>query len=361
MGEMGAVSAQSMVELTAPRKPPRVGVSVDLGAVGKQFGYLTVPHSRNDSAWGSVQVPICVVANGAGPTILFAGGSHGDEYEGPIALMNCARSLEPEAVRGRAIILPCLNLPAVRGASRLSPIDGLNMNRVFPGRRDGTVTQMIADFVYAHLLPLCDVVVDFHSGGRSLDFVPCAVMHYLEDRAHMERTLAAVKAFGAPLGLVLQELDNEGMLDTAVEELGRTFISTELGGSGTVTAKSVAVAARGVTNLLRHFGVIEGEPESPEEAGEPPTRIMQTPDGDCFVIAEDGGMLEMLADLGAEVQAGQPVARIHAFDDPKRPPAVYRAGRSGLLFSRHAPGLIQRGDCLAVVAVDYDGPARASG
>ena len=196
-------------------KPSRVSCTVDFGADGKQFGYMTVPHSRDDSAWGSIQIPIIAVKNGTGPTVLFTAGSHGDEYEGPIALMNLARALDPARLTGRVLLVPAVNLPAVRVATRLSPIDGRNMNRVFPGNRDGTVTEVIADYVFRTLVPLADVVVDLHSGGKTLSFVPSAVMHYLEDQGLMDRTAAALKDFGAPIGLILRELDTQGMLDSA--------------------------------------------------------------------------------------------------------------------------------------------------
>ena len=333
-------------------KPSRVSCTVDFGADGKQFGHMTVPHSRDDSAWGSIQIPIIVLKNGTGPTLLFTAGSHGDEYEGPIALMNLARALDPAELSGRVLLVPTLNLPAVRAATRLSPIDGRNMNRVFPGDRDGTVTEVIADYVFRTLVPLADVVVDVHSGGKTLSFVPSAVMHDLEDRDLMDRTAAALKDFGAPIGLILRELDNQGMLDTAVEEMGKVFISTELGGSGTSTAHSVAIADRGVRNLLSHFGVLDGAPVPPSAAGDPPTRMMTTPDAGCFTICADAGILEMAVDLGTEVKAGDLIGRVHLFEEPEREPVPYHAKISGMLLCRHVPGLIQRGDCMAVIAVD---------
>jgi N-alpha-acetyl-L-2,4-diaminobutyrate deacetylase len=334
-------------------KPSRITTRVDYAADGKQQGYLDVPHSRDDSAWGAVRIPITVVKNGDGPTILFTGGNHGDEYEGSIALMKLAGALESAEVRGRVIVVPALNLPAVRRGTRLSPIDGRNMNRVFPGRRDGTVTEMIADYVTRHVLPMADVVVDIHSGGKTLDFVPSAVMHRLADADLMARTKAALMAFGAPLGLVLRELDDEGMLDTVVEEMGKIFLSSELGGGGTATAGSVAIAETGVGNLLRHFGLIDGEIVRREDRGEPPTRLMHTPAGDCFTVAEDAGILEILVDLGGMVRAGDPIGRVHFFESVHRPPRLYRAARDGMLICRHAPGLIQPGDCLALLAADY--------
>lgn len=341
------------------KMPSRVSCTIDFGADGKHFGLMTVPHSRNESAWGSIQIPIICARNGSGPTLLFTAGLHGDEYEGPIALMKLARDLDPGALQGRVIITPTLNLPAIRAATRLSPIDGRNMNRVFPGNRDGTVTEVIAHYVHTELLPMADAVVDIHSGGKTLDFVPSAVMHYLDDSMLMDRTLAAVKAFGAPVGLILRELDNQGMLDTAVEDMRKLFISTELGGSGTSTARSITIAERGLKNLLRHFRLVEGKVETPEAAGHPPTRMMQTPDGDCFTLVKHAGILEMTVDLGAAVEEGQLLGRIHDYEEPAQPPVPYYARKSGMLLSRHAPGLIQRGDCMAVIATDIppSGPA----
>ncbi|MDF2096561.1 succinylglutamate desuccinylase/aspartoacylase domain-containing protein [Aquibaculum arenosum] len=333
--------------------PVRVTASIPVGTPGKHRGFLTIPHSRDESAWGSIQMPIISIANGEGPTLLFTAGSHGDEYEGQIALMKAAQWLEPEMIRGRVILLPSLNHPAVCSATRLSPIDGLNMNRVFPGQRDGTVTQMIAHYVYSELLPLVDVVVDLHSGGKTLEFVPSVIMHALPDSDLHARTLAALKAFDAPAAAILTELDSEGMLDTAVETLGKVFISTELGGAGTATASSVAVAERGVHNLLRHFDVLQEDRQSDHRGRAEPGRILHTPEGGAFVISRDAGILEMLVDLGDEVVAGQAICQVHHFEDVDRPPSVYRSAIDGILWCRHVPGLVARGDCVAVIASDY--------
>ncbi len=79
-------------------------------------------------------IPLTVIRGGDGPTALLTGGNHGDEYEGPLALQQLAWELEPAQVMGRVIILPAMNAPAVAAGTRVSPIDGVNMNRAFPGR-----------------------------------------------------------------------------------------------------------------------------------------------------------------------------------------------------------------------------------
>ena len=328
-------------------EPFRITTRIDFEGEGKQFGSLDVPHSSNESAWGALRVPIVVIRRGAGPTLLFTGGNHGDEYEGPIALMKLARGLAPEAIAGRLILLPALNLPAVLAGTRVSPIDQVNMNRAFPGDPRGTPTLMIADYVRRRILPMCDAVVDLHSGGKTLSFVPFCGMHLLDDPQQIAATRAALLAFAAPLSLMIREFDVLGMLDTAVEELGKPFLFTELGGGGTATAATVAIAERGIQNLLRHFGLIEG----PAEPG--PTRLMHSPDPSWFVIADDRGVFEILIDLGGEVAAGQPIGQIHDIERPRQAPAVYHSAQAGFLIGRHAPGLIKPGDCLAVIATDY--------
>jgi N2-acetyl-L-2,4-diaminobutanoate deacetylase len=327
-------------------EPFRVSATVDFEAEGKQFGALNVPYSSNESAWGAVRVPIVVIKRGAGPTLLCTGGVHGDEYEGPIALGKLARSLDAAELAGRLILLPALNLPAVLAGARVSPIDQINLNRAFPGRWDGTVTEMIADFVTRRILPLCDAVLDLHAGGRTLQFLPFCGMHVLEDAAQMARTHAAMLAFGAPFSVIIDEFDRLGMLDTAVEQLGKVFLFTELGGGGAATAATVAIAERGIRNVLRHFGMIEG---APEPAG---TRLMHSPDPSYFVVSEDRGLFEIMVDPGAVVEAGQPIARVHDVESPARTPTTYRAERPGLLIGRRWPGLTRPGDCLAVIATD---------
>ncbi len=162
---------------------PKVGISIDIEAHGKQFGHLSVPHSHNESAWGALHLPIVSIKNGEGPTVALTGGNHGDEYEGPIALLKLVRALEPAQISGQVIVIPALNFPAVMGGTRVSPIDGVNMNRAFPGKRDGSVTEMIAHFVQHKILAECDALFDIHSGGKTMMFSPFACYHRLADEA----------------------------------------------------------------------------------------------------------------------------------------------------------------------------------
>lgn len=329
-------------------RPSPVAPTVDLDREGKRHGFLRLPYSRDDSAWGSVMIPIAVVRNGSGPVALLTGGNHGDEYEGPLALFDLARTLDPRQVSGTVIIVPAMNYPAFRAGTRTSPIDKGNMNRTFPGRPDGTVTEKIADYFQRELLPRADIVLDFHSGGRTLDFVPFCAAHILPDKAQEAKAFAAVEAFSAPYSMSMLEIDAVGMFDTAAEEMGKVFVTTELGGGGTSRAETVRIARRGAANLLRHAGILEGEVERER------TRWLDMPSGDCFSFAEHDGMIEPMVDLGGAVERGEVVARIHDITRTGDEPHEIRAKLSGMLAARHFPGLVKAGDCAAVVAVMLD-------
>ncbi|WP_027035584.1 N(2)-acetyl-L-2,4-diaminobutanoate deacetylase DoeB [Mesorhizobium ciceri] len=326
-------------------RPSPIAPTVDFDRDGVQHGFLRLPYSRDDSAWGSVMIPICVIRNGNGPAALLSGGNHGDEYEGPLALYDLARTLDPKHVSGTVIIVPAMNYPAFRAGTRTSPIDKGNMNRSFPGRPDGTVTEKIADYFQRELLPRADIVFDFHSGGKTLDFVPFCAAHTLPDKALEQKAFDAVAAFAAPFSMRMIEIDAVGMYDTAAEEMGKVFVSTELGGGGTSRAQTVRIARRGILNVLRHAGIVAGAVEKSK------TRWLDMPSGDCFLFAEDDGMIETMVDLGEPVEKDAVLARIHSTGGTGIAPQEIRAKMSGMLAARHFPGLVKAGDCAAVVAV----------
>jgi N2-acetyl-L-2,4-diaminobutanoate deacetylase len=332
--------------------PSPVTATIDFDRPGRHRGFLAVASSTNRSAYGTVTIPVTVIAGGEGPTLLLSGGIHGDEYDGPVALMNLARELEPEKVRGRVIMLPCLNLPAVVAGTRLSPIDGLNMNRAFPGRPDGSLSQVIAHYVSTVLLPLCDLHIDFHSGGRTLDYIPCITTKFTGDEARDRRSYAAIMAFGAPLALINRDLDEGGMIETLCMRQGVVNISTELGGGGRVARRNVAIACTGVLNVMRHLDMLDGEPERAEGVGR--SRLMKVDDPRCYAMAPDRGIYEPLVELGDQVEPVQVLGRVHYPEHGEKEPWPVEAPTGGTLICRRPDAQVQRGDNVAVIAQDVE-------
>ena len=322
-----------------------ITATVDFHRDGVQHGFLKLPHSHDDSAWGSLMIPITVVRNGDGPTALLTGGNHGDEYEGITALLKLSGRLRAEDIRGRVIIVPMMNHPAVLNGTRTSPLDKGNLNRAFPGSPTGTLTQRIADYFTRYLVPLCDLALDIHSGGRTLDLLPFAATHRLADADLARRCLEGARAFGAPNTLLMAELEGDALYDTVVEAQGKVFISTELGGGGTTTPETVALAEQGVDNVLRWAGILDG--------GVPPatTRTLEIPDSAHYLQSEHAGLLEFAINLGDAVKAGEPIARVHSLERTGAHPTEYHAPVDGILIGRRHPARVAMGDTFAVLAV----------
>ena len=244
-------------------------------------------HSDNRHAYGVIPVPIAMIANGAGPTILLTAGNHGDEYEGQIALRRLIQELQPRGVRGRLVVMPALNLPAVLAAERVSPIDNGNMNRSFPGNPNGGPTEMIAHFVETTILPRCQFAADLHSGGRASRYLPCAFLRR-GGRDLMMRQMEAAKFFGAPHTVIVDGSLEDRSLSAACARSGTVMVATELAGGGGVDLDAAKLARGGRDRLLRHWGALAGD----EPVVPPGTRFIEARDRQSNVMAPIDGLFE---------------------------------------------------------------------
>lgn len=328
--------------------------SIDFDRPGKQQGFLQVPYSHNLGGWANVLIPITVVARGTGPTVLVLGGNHGDEYQGQIAAMKLARELTPEMLMGRVVLIPSLNFPAARAGTRLSPLDGMNMNRAFPGEAEGPVTSQIAHYLRTVLFPISDVVIDIHSGGRSMEFLPCAHMHLVPDLEQRQQMLAAMLAWNTDFAFLYADIAGSGLLPVEAENQGKLVVTTELGGGEAIPASVHRIAQSGLRNVLIHVGVLMGEEQSRVSLGLPETILTQALGRDDYLLAPESGIFEVLVDLGEPVRCGQSVGLIHHLERPDRAPEVITSASDGYLVTMRAPCLTQQGDCLAVIAQAVD-------
>ncbi|TIU92189.1 MAG: peptidase M14, partial [Mesorhizobium sp.] len=149
-------------------------LTFDFDKPGVSTGHLIVAKGADCEA---LSLPVFSLNKGEGPRLLITGGCHGNELEGPIVARRIIDWLPGAQTCGTVIILPELNPLAVQAWSRNTPIDGFNLNRVFPGRADGSVTERIADAVSRLLLPMADTVLDLHSFGPLWEFPPATTTH----------------------------------------------------------------------------------------------------------------------------------------------------------------------------------------
>lgn len=335
------------------RSRTRLAAEIDFDRAGKQHGFLRLPYSVHRSAYGWIPIPIAGIGNtggnGAGPRVLLMAGNHGDELEGQVALGKLIRSLQPEEVRGHIIILPSANFPAAMAGMRTSPLDQGNLNRSFPGDPDGGPTTQLAYYIESELLPRVEFVLDIHSGGTSLTYIPSTLGRRPETPEALERATELMGAFGAPIGYLVSGGGWGDMtLTAAAARAGIRHMSTELAGGGQVTPAALRIAEGGVRRVLHALGALATPPPPAEHT----TRLMQISGQDYYCYAPDPGLFEPLVELGDEVAAGTPAALIHPHDTPWREPATAAFARAGTVICKRVPGRVERGDCLFHLASD---------
>jgi predicted deacylase len=326
--------------------------NIDFDRSGRQLGFIDIAHSPHEDAWGATRIPIAVIANGMGPTAILQAGNHGDEYEGPITLGELIRTLDPGMVSGRIIFLPAINTPAVLAGRRTSPVDGLNLNRTFPGNALGSITQQISAYVSEIIMPLGDAYIDLHSGGSSLNILPSAIIEPAPDAEHHQRNIAAALAFDAPLTVVVDNLGEPRTSTAAAVRAGLTTLGTEMAGAGTVSIDALAICRQGVRNVLGHLGILAptGKPKEAKARS-----LLRIPGRDGFVLATMNGVFEPFHALGSEVTAGEAAGRIHNLGDPAREPETLYYAADGMVYGRRQPGRVVTGNCCVTVAGKYEG------
>jgi len=323
-----------------------ISSNVDYEREGKQIGRLAVPQSTNSAGWANYYIPIAVVKNGEGPTALLFGGNHGDEYEGPVTLMKMLRRVQTGDIQGRLIIVPMLNRPAVLAGTRLSPLDGMNMNRAYPGRADGSITSMIAHYVTQELLPRADVVIDIHSGGSSMHMLPSVNMHRLENQQQMDQMLAAARAWEPPYIFIYRDVAGAGLLPSLAEQMGKVTLGTEVGSKAQFGPEMLRITETGVHNTLHWAGILK-QAWPNERPGE--GIVVEGDDVRDYVMAPVSGLYEPLFEIGDRVEAGQVIGRLHDLESVEREALEVRCETEGLIFCRRSIPLTAQGECLAVV------------
>ena len=155
-----------LVPTTIIYDPP----TIDFNKPGKHH-YQVAFHL--DGTWGYSLVPLTVIngLRGSNPNgVVCFGGTHGNEYEGQVAVKRlCYRPRPGGDSRARDPDSP-VERERLHRQLRISPLDGVNMNRAFPGNARGTISYRISHFVKTRIFPLVRVVLDIHSGGKEGSF-----------------------------------------------------------------------------------------------------------------------------------------------------------------------------------------------
>ncbi len=326
--------------------------AVDFDTPGKRHYQLGF---HLDSAWGYSLVPLTVVRGAAGdaPGVAVIGGTHGNEYEGQVAVKRLCADLEPAAMSGLVVLIPQLSESACRAGTRLSPLDNVNMNRAFPGNAKGTISYRIANFLKTQVFPRVKVVIDIHSGGREAVFPLCTSFHRLPDAAQFAEMAKAARLFDTPFLFVYSRQMSSGLLTDEAEDDGKIAIGGEFGSGELVSPEGVHHAYEGSLNVMREYGLLPG-PVRPSTRKQ---RLVKAPDLDDYRPCPRDGIWEPLAVPGEDVAKDQLLGRLHDFSDHTAPALEIRAHRAGVLIARYAAAVCPKGLTLFVIGEETEFPA----
>ncbi|WP_346830866.1 succinylglutamate desuccinylase/aspartoacylase family protein [Pseudomonas abietaniphila] len=323
-----------------------IASTVDFSREGFQKGALMLPHSHDRSAYGRIPIPVVVLKRGGGPTVLLTGGNHGDELEGPIALMKLIQRMSTLEINGRLIVVPGLNFPAFQNGTRTSPIDKGNLNRLFPGNRSGSITEMIAHYVNTELFPISDVILDMHAGGVSFQHAPALLASLPANTAQHDDYLRLVEAFGAPTTMVMNLLGEDRTYGAAAERQGKLFLCGEFGGGASCSPDNLKIVEDGLHRVLHSLGLINEAPATPAK----PTRLVKVEDSGHYLFATASGVFEPCFSLGDRVEKGQLAGRLFDIEAPWKPAEELYFGRAGEVMVQRTFSHVAAGDCIAVLA-----------
>lgn len=241
-----------------------------------------------------------------GPTLAVLAGVHGDEYEGIRAIPEVFRLPELAELRGRLIMIPVCNVPAFHAATRSSPIDGMNLARVFPGDPHGTVTHRIAYTLTERVIAPASLLIDLHSAGIAYT-MPTLVGYAYADTSHARASRAAALAFGCDvLWAHPPDPNASGRTISAAEQLGIPWIYTEAAGGGRAQSADVACYVAGVLNIMRHLEMLPGRPE----IRPPRFHLLGAGNTDNPIRADTSGYFITHVELLEPVRAGQVIGEV---------------------------------------------------
>ncbi len=323
---------------------------IDFSKPGKHHYRVAFPF---DGAWGNSLVPMTVLNGLRGPNpngVVVFGGTHGNEYEGQVAVKRLCHDLDPARLSGRVIVVPQLSQSACAAGTRTSPLDGVNMNRAFPGNARGTLSYRISNFVKARIFPQVRVVLDIHAGGNEGSFPICTSFHPIKDPTQRAEIARVALLFDTPfIGIYSNEM-HSGLLTDEAEADGKITVGGEFGGGETCDPDGVRHAYEGTLNVLRHYGLLTGDVVK-IRSDDAPTRFVRLENLEDYIPCPSDGVWEPRLRPGMEVRAGDLIGCLHHFDDHTSEAQEIRAHRDGCVIMMHLSARPKKGQTLFVVAV----------
>lgn len=251
-----------------------------------------------------LDIPV-VIVNGinAGPVFWVNGAIHGDEPEGPLACQIALREVDPTQLSGTLVMCPVVNVPAFEAAQRGNPADtfSYDMNRIYPGRENGYLSERVAAAHAAAMGPLADFEISIHSGGAH---------SFLDKSMFIDESPESVElgtAMGPGWGCIMSNFNPSGSPMAYLKKLGKVGITVELGGRSATSPEAFARIGRelanSILNILRHYKMYPGQAEYPSPRYKGQQEALLAPASGIFVPEPGVQFLTMM-------KKGDRIARI---------------------------------------------------
>ncbi len=272
----------------------------------KQFGLIEYGSSADGSVLAS---PVClVIGREVGPRLYIQAAVHGNELNGIESLRRVLIELDPLRLRGALIVVPVVNSSGFVQDARRNQFDREDMNRVWPGKASGQASQQATLALYQEAVSQADYIIDLHTAGAG------TLLHVVYGQGDPASRALAV-AFG--LEILLEEPVNDdwkqarfaGKLRNVAAAKGIPSITPELGGVSTFEESSIMAGVRGLHNVMKHLGMLEGEQEHPKQ------QITLIGSHLDQVRARQGGLFVTKVQPGDQVKEGQELGFTYSIRD----------------------------------------------
>ena len=285
-----------------------------------------------------VEIPFAIVeGREPGPCLLVTAGVHGSEFCSIEAALRTIKT-DPNSLRGTLLVLPILN---VRGFKQRSiyvmPEDGKNLNRMFPGKPDGSTSERLAHWLVTQVYPHADAYLDLHGGDLDESLVPFSLF---PSGSNASRELAAV--FGLPIAVAA---GGEGYTINAAHRVGVPSVLAEVSGNGLWDDACVGQMTAGIQRVMHHLGMIAGPVEAAPQAT-PQIVTMWVPPAPC------DGLWYPAKELSDPVGEEEALGEIR--DVFGKVLATIRSERAGLILYRLTSLSVNQGEALLGVGTPTD-------
>jgi uncharacterized protein len=234
------------------------------------IGNVSVPKGEKKKAYlqfSDIQekLPVFLIhGEHEGPRVLILGGIHGCEYTSIDAALELGKELQPPEVKGKVIVIPIANPSSFYERSiYVHPADKKNLNRVFPGNKDGSDAERLAYCINEHIIKEVDYLIDLHGGDMIEALVPFTIYHVTDDPILNEQAKTAASLFGINY-VVASSGQVPGSTYGIASEQGKVAVIAEAGQQGILSKEDSELLQAGTKNVLKEIGVLEGIPQRKE-------------------------------------------------------------------------------------------------